>query len=79
VRTYVPGGARYKAYLVLDLQPGRSTFLSQARKLRWALKKPWVGLALDPEWRMGPGEVPGPADRAASGRWRSTGLAWLAG
>ena len=59
VRTYVRSARRNNAYLVLDLQPGRSTFLSQARKLRWALKKPWVGLALDPEWRMGPGQVPG--------------------
>ena len=59
VRKYVHAARRHRAYLVLDLQPGRSTFLSQARQFRWALRKPWVGLALDPEWRMGPGEVPG--------------------
>lgn len=59
VQTYVRAARRHKAYLVLDLQPGRSTFLSQARHFRWALRKPWVGLALDPEWRMGPGEIPG--------------------
>jgi len=59
VRQYVRAARRHQAYLVLDLQPGRSTFLSQARQLRWALSKPWVGLALDPEWRMGQGEVPG--------------------
>jgi hypothetical protein len=59
VRQYVRAARRHRAYLVLDLQPGRSTFLSQARHFRWALAKPWVGLALDPEWRMGPGEVPG--------------------
>jgi hypothetical protein len=59
VQKYVHAARRHKAYLVLDLQPGRSTFLSQARHFRWALRKPWVGLALDPEWRMGPGEVPG--------------------
>jgi hypothetical protein len=59
VRRYVRAARRHRAYLVLDLQPGRSTFLSQARDFAWALRKPWVGLALDPEWRMGPGEVPG--------------------
>jgi hypothetical protein len=59
VRRYVRAARRHRAYLVLDLQPGRSTFLSQARDFKWALRKPWVGLALDPEWRMGPGEVPG--------------------
>jgi hypothetical protein len=59
VRAYVRAARRHRAYLVLDLQPGRSTFLSQARRLEWALRKPWVGLALDPEWRMRRGQVPG--------------------
>ncbi len=26
---------------------------------RWALDHAWVGVALDPEWRMHPGQVPG--------------------
>jgi len=59
VRTFVRAAHRHKALLVLDLQPGRSSFLSVARRWRWALRDPWVSLALDPEWRMGPGEVPG--------------------
>lgn len=59
VERYVRASRRNKALLVLDLQPGRSDFLTVAKRWRWALRKPWVGLALDPEWRMGPGEVPG--------------------
>lgn len=59
IKRYVGAARRHKALLVLDLQPGRSTFMSQARELKWALRKPWVGLALDPEWRMGPHQVPG--------------------
>jgi len=39
-------------YVVLDLQPGRSTFLTQARKYQKLLLEPHVGLALDPEWRL---------------------------
>ena len=39
-------------YVVLDLQPGRSTFLEQAVRYEELLKRPWVGLALDPEWRL---------------------------
>ena len=39
-------------YVVLDLQPGRSTFLEQAKRYEELLKRPWVGLALDPEWRL---------------------------
>jgi hypothetical protein len=58
VRRYVRAAKRNHALLVLDLQPGRSDFLSQAKHFGWALRKPWVGLALDPEWRMGPHEVP---------------------
>ncbi len=39
-------------YVVLDLQPGRSTFLAQAKKYQQLLLQPHVGLALDPEWRL---------------------------
>ncbi|MCW2840485.1 MAG: hypothetical protein JWR55_1968 [Aeromicrobium sp.] len=39
-------------YVILDLQPGRSDFLSQAKKYRSLLERPHVGLALDPEWRL---------------------------
>jgi hypothetical protein len=59
VRRYVRAAKRNDALLVLDLQPGRSDFLPQARHFRWALRKPWVGLALDPEWHMGSHGVPG--------------------
>jgi len=59
VRRYVDVAARNKILVVLDLQPGRSNFLTQAKTLREFLEQPHVGLALDPEWRMGPTEVPG--------------------
>ncbi len=45
------------AYLVLDLQPGRSDFLTQAKLYKDLLLHPFVGLALDPEWRLEPGQV----------------------
>lgn len=56
---YVRAAHRNNALLVLDLQPGRSDFLTVARRWAWALRDPWVGLALDPEWRMRAGQVPG--------------------
>jgi hypothetical protein len=59
VQRYIRAARRNKALLVLDLQPGRSGFLQVAKRWRWALERPWVGLALDPEWRMAAGEVPG--------------------
>ncbi|BAU95659.1 hypothetical protein N24_1397 [Corynebacterium suranareeae] len=45
-------------YAVLDLQPGRASFLEQAKLYEELLKRPNVGLALDPEWKIGPDELP---------------------
>jgi len=45
-------------YVVLDLQPGRSNFLTQAKEYQSLLEQPNVGLALDPEWRLTPDQVP---------------------
>lgn len=45
--------------LLLDVQPGRASFVDAVKPYESFLRQPDVGLALDPEWRMGPGEVPG--------------------
>lgn len=44
-------------YVILDLQPGRTDFLTQAKEYEELLKLPHVGLALDPEWRLEPNQV----------------------
>ena len=44
-------------YVVLDLQPGRTDFLTQAQLYEPLLRYPNVGLALDPEWRLRPDQV----------------------
>lgn len=59
VETYMAAARRNHALLVLDLQPGRSDFLTIAKRYAWALAKPYVGIALDPEWRMDQYEIPG--------------------
>ena len=41
-------------YAILDLQPGRGDFLTQAKEYEELLLEPHVGLALDPEWRLKP-------------------------
>lgn len=46
-----------KVYVLLDLQPGRDDFLSQAVLYEELLRRPNVGLAFDPEWRLQPGET----------------------
>lgn len=59
VRRYIKAAERNGALVVLDIQPGRDDFLTVAKRWKWALEHPLVGLALDPEWRMGPRQVPG--------------------
>jgi hypothetical protein len=56
---YLAAARRHRALLILDVQPGRVDFLTEVRRLRRWLEQPDVSLALDPEWRVGPGEVPG--------------------
>jgi len=54
---WVQVAAENGVYIVLDLQPGREDFLTQAKQYEELLKLPFVGLALDPEWRIGPDQV----------------------
>jgi hypothetical protein len=56
---YLRAARRVKGLLVLDIQPGRGDFLSEARALERWLREPDVGIALDPEWHAGPTEIPG--------------------
>jgi hypothetical protein len=78
VRRYVAAAHRHGALLVLDLQPGRQGFLTVARRWTWALRDPWVGLALDPEWRMGPRQVPGRTVGRVGAEEVNRTAAWLA-
>lgn len=78
VQRYIDAAHRNKALLLLDVQPGRSGFLETAQRWEWALRDPWVGLALDPEWRMGPREVPGRTIGHVRAREINRTSAWLA-
>ena len=57
LRPLVDAAGEAGLYVVLDLQPGRTDFLTQARLYEELLLLPHVGLALDPEWRLKPGQV----------------------
>lgn len=50
---------RRKALLILDIQPGRSSFVTETKRLERWLREPDVAIAYDPEWRVQAGEVPG--------------------
>ncbi|MDT0233975.1 hypothetical protein [Curtobacterium sp. BRB10] len=55
---YVEAAHEADMPVIIDLQPGRSDFLSQAKQYESLLKKPGVWLALDPEWRLTKDQVP---------------------
>ncbi|MGH8925041.1 MAG: hypothetical protein ACRDWA_10450, partial [Acidimicrobiia bacterium] len=57
LRPWIEVAAAQGAYVILDLQPGRTDFLTQAKFYEELLRLPHVGLALDPEWRLEPDQV----------------------
>jgi hypothetical protein len=77
IRRYLKAARKAKALLILDIQPGRSDFFTESKRLRKWLKEPDVGLALDPEWRMGPGQIPGQVIGRVSAREVNATSAWL--
>ena len=78
IRRYLKAARKAKALLVLDIQPGRSDFFTETRRLRKWLREPDVGLALDPEWHVGPGQIPGQVIGSVSAREVNATSAWLA-
>ena len=58
LRPWVRRAAAAGMYVILDLQPGRASLLAQARRYQTLLELPDVGLALDPEWKLAPGQLP---------------------
>ncbi len=59
VQRYLDAARAHGLYLILDIQPGRSDFLAEVRRYEPFLRQPDVGVALDPAWHVGPGQVPG--------------------
>jgi hypothetical protein len=77
IRRYLRAARRAKALLLLDIQPGRSDFFTETTRLEKWLGEPDVGLALDPEWRVAEGEVPGQVIGQVSSREVNATSAWL--
>ncbi|MBB5851291.1 hypothetical protein ACFQ05_38345 [Amycolatopsis umgeniensis] len=59
VREYLDAARALNGLLLLDIQPGRADFLPEVQAYERWLKEPDVGVALDPEWAVEPGVVPG--------------------
>lgn len=58
LRPWVERAGKEGLYVVLDLQPGRARLVDQAKRYAALLEMPHVGLAIDPEWKLGPNQVP---------------------
>jgi hypothetical protein len=59
IQQYLAAVREAKGLLILDVQPGQSTFVEEVKVLEPWLSQPDVGLALDPEWNVPSGVVPG--------------------
>jgi hypothetical protein len=59
IQAYLNVARKNKIYTILDIQPGRSDFMTEVKAYEQFLKQPDVGLALDAEWHVGPNGVPG--------------------
>jgi hypothetical protein len=75
---YLRAARKAKALLLLDIQPGASDFFTEATRLERWLREPDVGLALDPEWRVQAGQVPGQVIGSVDSREVNAVTAWLA-
>jgi hypothetical protein len=58
LQPWVQAATKAGLYVTLDLQPGRASFLAEAKLYQPLLELPNVGLALDPEWQLQPGQLP---------------------
>jgi hypothetical protein len=58
IQPYLDAARKHHELLILDIQPGRQTFLPVVKRYEKFLLEPDVGVALDSEWRMAPDQIP---------------------
>ncbi|MCB0917471.1 MAG: hypothetical protein KDC39_02750 [Actinobacteria bacterium] len=78
VREYLRAARKCKAILLLNIQPGYSEFIDEMEHFRKFIKEPDVGVALDAEWAMDPGESPGVHLGRSTGKELNEAADWLA-
>jgi hypothetical protein len=79
IRTHLDAARRHRALLLLNVQPGRARFLDEVRSLERWLREPDVGVALDPEWAVAPGQTPGRVFGSTTGAVIDSVAAYLDG
>ncbi len=78
ISRYLRAVRKIKGLLIIDVQPGTDTFLEEVKPYKRFLKEPDVGLALDSEWRWGPGETPAETTGHTTAAEVNEVSAWLA-
>jgi len=79
IQRYLDVARANRMLVILDLQPGQGDFLSDAKHFQKFLEQPDVGLALDSEWNMPKGVVPGTQFGSVSADTVNQVSQWLAG
>lgn len=68
IKRWHDAATRHKALLLLNIQPGRADFIDEVKHFEKWLTYPNVGVALDPEWAVGKGQVPGRVFGSTTGK-----------
>lgn len=68
IKKWHDAATTHKALLLLNIQPGRADFIDEVKYFEKWLKYPNVGVALDPEWAVNKGQVPGRVFGSTSGK-----------
>lgn len=79
IRDYLDAARRAGALLLLNIQPGRADFLPEVQAYEKWLRQPDVGIALDPEWAVGPSGIPGEVYGQTTGAELDSVAGYLAG
>jgi hypothetical protein len=78
IRPWVRRAIAAGMYVILDLQAGRASLLTQAKAYAPLLRLPDVGLAIDPEWKLQPDQLPLRQIGSVSIRQVNSVVRWLA-
>jgi len=79
VQQYLDAARAAGGILLLGIQPGTGDFLPAVQYYERWLSEPDVGVALDPEWAVDPGEVPGEVFGSTTGAELDSVSAYLDG
>ncbi len=79
IKQWLSMANKHKALLLLNIQPGRADFIDEVKYFEKWLKYPNVGLALDPEWAVDKGQIPGRVFGHTSGKELDTVATYVSG